>query len=174
MFRDILVFIIGKITSHNYICDKCQDEERNYMTIGLIEYVKNQRNNCHYCTWCWNYINLKKWACGCGNSGTLRSSHQSLITCTNCYGLVKCQDGTNFSIYLNGILKDTGTSTTARTPTYPTVIGRMSNSGNEDFNGQLEGIRFSNVKRSTPETIARYNAEKENSDFVTTGTEVTQ
>ena len=89
MFKDILTYILGRVLGYNYSCDRCLSLGIPQMTIGIMDYIRNRNQNGRYCKWCWNWINLKKWKCECGNNCTLRSSHQSLITCMKCYNLVK-------------------------------------------------------------------------------------
>lgn len=59
-----------------YICDKCEVVE-----LREDEFNEYTRNKFHYCEECWNYINLKKWACKCGNTGTIRSERMLPKTC---------------------------------------------------------------------------------------------
>lgn len=89
MIKDIITYIIGRLSGNEYSCDRCSDLGLPQMTIGIKDYIINHNEMGRYCEWCWNCINLKKWKCDCGDNGTLRSSHQSLTTCMTCYNSVK-------------------------------------------------------------------------------------
>jgi len=92
MIRDILTFVYKKIIGEFYVCDRCQDLGHNYMTIGLIEYIKNKNKRGRYCRTCWNWIHLKHGTCDCGTYVTMRSKWgENVKSCPKCFNIIKLE-----------------------------------------------------------------------------------
>jgi len=83
----ILLFILGKLKGYYPMCDRCLDTCNYRNKLSFVDYMTHSKNNCVYCTRCWNWIHLKKGTCSkCGSKMTHRSeksNNTKICVCGN-------------------------------------------------------------------------------------------
>jgi hypothetical protein len=107
-----------------------------------------------------NYV----FAVGNGSTRTVLNSN-TILSLNTWYNLVGTYDGTNLSLYMNGV-KDTGTATGTYTigqNTVPTSIGANQNlTGYEDaFKGYINNVMIYNRALSASEVKQNFNAHRQ-------------